>query len=289
MPKLTLPSGVRLHYQRIGTGPDLVMIHGLTGNLAVWHLQIVSELSDHFRVLTYDLRGHGMSDAPPTGYSPDEMATDLLELMDGLEIERPVIAGHSYGADVALYLAAREPARVREVFAIEAALPALEGARRGEDWVGWSYWARALENVGHVVPPEMRNNLRYMIRATIDLPKQWGPLRGLPRNPKPMLRLLDETSMPEDYRKVGTLTLERVGQIDVPVILIYQEASAFIDSHDYLKEHLPNVQSILLPSTQWGHFGPLEQPREVADAIVRRLLEEAGADGAPSARGQDGD
>ncbi len=82
-------------------------------------------------MLTYDLRGHGMSDAPPTGYSPDEMAADLLELLDALEIERPVIAGHSYGADVALYLAAREPERVREVIAIEAALPALEGAPPG--------------------------------------------------------------------------------------------------------------------------------------------------------------
>ncbi len=59
MPKLTLPSGVRLHYQRIGTGPDLVMIHGLTGNLAVWHLQIVSELSDHFRCSPTTCAGTG--------------------------------------------------------------------------------------------------------------------------------------------------------------------------------------------------------------------------------------
>ena len=62
-----LQNGVRIHYQQIGEGPDLVMVHGLTGNLAVWHLQIVPELSEHFRVLTYDLRGHGHSDTPPTG------------------------------------------------------------------------------------------------------------------------------------------------------------------------------------------------------------------------------
>jgi len=278
MPKVTLPSGVRLHYQRVGQGPDLVMLHGLTGNLAVWHLQIVSDLSDHFRILTYDLRGHGLSDAPPTGYTPDDMAEDLLQLMDALEIEQPVIAGHSYGADVAMYLAARAPERVREVVAIEAALPALEGVRRGDDWVGWTYWARALENVGHVVPPERRTDLRYMIRATIDLPKQWGPLKGLPRNPKPMLRLLDETTMPEDHRKVGTLTLERIDALEVPVVLIYQEASAFIYTHDYLLEHLPRVKSVLLPSTQWGHFGPLEQPQEVTQAIVERLLGEVDAD-----------
>jgi pimeloyl-ACP methyl ester carboxylesterase len=285
MPKITLESGLRLHYQQVGQGPDLVLVHGLTGNLAVWHLQIVSELSDHFRVLTYDLRGHGMSDVPPTGYTPDDMAGDLLELMDALELERPVIAGHSYGADVALYVAARAPERVREVIAIESALPALEQSRRGEDWVGWSYWARALEHAGHPVPPEKRSDMRYMIRATVDLPKQWGPLRGLPRNPKPLLRLLDETSLPEDYRKVGTLTLERIDSLTVPVVLIYQEASAFIDTHDYLNAHLQDVQSILLPSTQWGHFGPLEQPQEVASAIVERLLGEIDAGAGDDAQG----
>ena len=271
MGKATLPSGLKLHYQQVGEGPDLVMVHGLTGNLAVWHLQIVPELAEHFRVLTYDLRGHGHSDTPPSGYSPDAMADDLLELLDVLEIERPLIAGHSYGADIALYHALGHPDRVREVIAIESALPALEGSRRQEDWVGWGYWAAALEQAGHTVPPEKRSDMRYMIRATIDLPKQWGPLRGLPRNPKPLLRLVDETTLPEDYRQVGTLTLDRVASIETPVVLIYTERSAFIGSFDYLREHLPNVHTELLPATQWGHFGPMEQPELVARAILARL------------------
>ena len=272
MPKVTLPSGVTIHYQQVGTGPDLVMVHGLTGNLAVWHLQIVPRLADHFRILTYDLRGHGYSDVPADGYSPQDMAEDLAQLLEALEIERPVIVGHSYGADIALYLAAAYPERVSEVIAIESALPALEDSRRGEDWVGWSYWAGALEQAGHPVPPEHRSNLRYMIRATIDLPKQWGPLRGLPRNPKPLLRLLEETTMPEDYRQVGPLTLERVETLHTPVVLMYAEQSAFLATYDYLREHLPDAHPVLLPRTEWGHFGPLEQPEAVAAAIVDRLL-----------------
>src|SRR4051812_43571302 len=113
--KAVLRSGIRLHYQQVGEGPDVVMVHGITGHLAIWHLRTAPALADDFRITTYDLRGHGYSDAPPSGYSPDAMATDLIELLDALEIERPVIVGHSYGADIALYHAARHPERVREV------------------------------------------------------------------------------------------------------------------------------------------------------------------------------
>jgi pimeloyl-ACP methyl ester carboxylesterase len=271
MAKVTLPNGVRLHYQRIGEGPDLVMVHGLTGNLAVWHLHMLPVLAEHFNVLTYDLRGHGLSDTPPSGYSADAMAEDLLQLLDVLEIERPWIAGHSYGADIALYFALLHPARVREVIAIEAALPALEQSRRHDGWVGWSYWANALEEAGHEVPEEKRSDLRYMIRATIDLPKQWGPLKGLPRNPKPLLKLLDETSLPEEYRQVGSLTLDRVGAIETPVVLLYADQSAFHDTFEHLRQNLPNVDPVLMPRTEWGHFGPLEQPDVVAEQIMGRL------------------
>jgi pimeloyl-ACP methyl ester carboxylesterase len=271
MPKAVLDSGIRLHYQQVGEGPDVVMVHGITGNLAVWHLHIVPAISDRFRILTYDLRGHGYSDAPTSGYSPDDMATDLLELVDALEIERPAVVGHSYGADVALYFAARHPERVRQVIAVESALPALEASRRAEDWVGWSYWVSVLERSGHQVPPDKRANLRYLLRATAELPKQWGPLKGLPRNPGPFLRLLDETTLPEDYRRIGTLTLERIPEIRTPVVLMYAERSAFLDTFKYLREHLPNVRPVLLPRTQWGHFGPLEQPEVVAREIAACL------------------
>jgi len=271
VPKARLSSGVRIHYQRVGDGPDVVMIHGITGNLAVWHLRLVPALSDRFRILTYDLRGHGYSDTPRTGYSPDAMASDLLELLDALEIERPVVIGHSYGADIALYFAGRHPDRVREVIAIEAALPAMEEVRSHDDWIGWSHWAEALAGAGHRVPPEHRSDMRYLLRATIDLPKQWGPLRGLPRNPRPFLRLIDETTLPEDYRRIGTLPLDRVPAIETPVVVMCAEHSAFEETFEHLAAHLPNVEPILLPRTDWGHFGPLEQPELVARHIAARL------------------
>ncbi|APW62351.1 alpha/beta fold hydrolase [Paludisphaera borealis] len=278
MPKATLQSGLKLHYQRTGRGPDLVMIHGLTGNLAVWHLKIVPMLADHFRILTYDLRGHGYSDMPPSGYTATDMAADLEGLLDDLGIEQANLVGHSYGADIALYYAFRNPSRVLQVGAVEAALPALIHLRTREDWVGWTYWVEVLERSGVTVPPEHRCDLEYMVRLSMSLPKKWGPLRGLPRNPEKFLRVLDSTPLTSDYEVVGDLTLENIPRVEAPVHLIYAEGSAFLGSHDYLLEHLPNARSVMLPSSEWGHFGPLEQPEAVVGHLIESLAPPSAAE-----------
>lgn len=271
MPKATLKSGLKMHYQQTGDGPDLVMIHGLTGNLAVWHLKIVPLLWSDFRILTYDLRGHGYSGAPPSGYSPDEMAADLRELLEMLEIERPFLVGHSFGADIALYFALNNPARVEAIVAVEPALPAMVHMRARDEWEGWTYWADVLERSGHPVPAERRSDVDYLMRHSLQVPKKWGPLNGLPRNPKPFLRLMDETTFAADTQIVGSLTLERIPTIETPVVLVYSEGSAFLGTHDHLHAQLPSVRSVLLPRTDWGHFGPLEQPELVAEHILSSL------------------
>lgn len=271
MPKATLESGIKLHYQQIGEGPDLVMIHGLTGNLAVWHLKIIPMLWDHYRILTYDLRGHGYSDVPPSGYTLDQMVTDLEELLDALDIRRAALVGHSFGADLALYFAHRNPARTDSVVAIEAALPAMIDYRGREDWIGWDYWSDVLARSGIVVPPEHRCDPEYLLRMSLEVPKKWGPLNGLPRNPKPYLRLLETTSIASDTMVVGELTLENIAKVRPPVTLIYAEGSAFLGTYEYLRAHLPEVDPILLPRTEWGHFGPLEQPELVAEHILAAL------------------
>lgn len=271
MPKVQLRNGVTLHYQQVGKGPDLVMIHGLTGNLAVWHLKIVPMLWDHFRILTYDLRGHGYSDVPPAGYSADDMAVDLDGLLEALDIEHASLVGHSYGADIALYYALRYPDKVGQVAALEAALPAMIHERSRDDWEGWDYWTRVLEHSGQEVPLERRTDVDYLLRLSLEIPKRWGPLNGLPRNPKPFLRLLDTTTVAEDYDRVGHLTLDRIPSIQSEVLLLYSEASAFLGTYRYLAAHLPNVQTSLLPRSELGHFGPLEQPELVAEHLLAFL------------------
>src|SRR5262249_34083405 len=109
------------------------------------------------------------------------------------------------------------------------------------------------------------------IRASLELPKKWGPLNGLPRNPKPFLRLIDETSAATDYEQIGALTIDRIPSILTPVFLMCAQGSAFLGTHRYLDAHLPNARSIILRGTDWGHFGPLEQPEVVAEHMVAFL------------------
>jgi pimeloyl-ACP methyl ester carboxylesterase len=272
MPKVMLESGHRIHYLQIGEGPDLVLMHGLTGNLAIWHLRMVGLLRDHFRVLTYDLRGHGHSDMPATGYTTGDMADDLKGLLDALNINRADFVAHSYGADTALHFALLHPDRVRQLVPIEAGLPALIGLRKREDWEGWAYWAEALERFGFDVPPERRCDIDYMLRISLQVPKIYGPATGRTRKAEPLLRLLDTTTMVQDYEVAGELTLDNLSRIQTPVHLIYGEGSAFLGSFDYLRSHLPNVvDSVLLPASDWGHFGPLEQPELLVSLILEYL------------------
>src|SRR5688500_2048939 len=144
MPKI-LANGPNCHYLQTGQGPDLVMLHGLMGNLSVWHLKMVPMLRRRFRVTTYDLRGHGRPDIAPTGYSTGDMVEDLRALLDTFDLERVNLVGHSLGADICMHFALRYPERVERLVVIEAGIPALIEMRKSEGWEGWTYWAQLLE------------------------------------------------------------------------------------------------------------------------------------------------
>jgi pimeloyl-ACP methyl ester carboxylesterase len=265
MPKVHA-NGITLHYLSTGRGADLVMLHGFLGNLAVWHLQIVPELRSHFRVTTYDLRGHGFSQVTTDGYTTRHMAGDLLALLDALGIGRAYLVGHSFGADVCLHFALHHADRVDRLVAIEPGLAALVHQRKHKDWEGWTYWVSKLAEVGLDVPPEKRSDLEYLLNLTLETPKLFGPARGLPRNRAPLLNLLRNTTLVRDYEDAGDLTLDAVRRIHVPTLLIYGERSHFLGSYHFLRHALPNCTPVLLQGGE--HFGPLEQAGELTELIL---------------------
>jgi pimeloyl-ACP methyl ester carboxylesterase len=94
--------GLRLHVREWGRadGPPILLIHGWSQNHLCWAKQYESALADEFRLVAYDLRGHGMSEAPLAAehYSdPRLWADDVEAIIDQLRLSRPVLVGWSYG------------------------------------------------------------------------------------------------------------------------------------------------------------------------------------------------
>jgi 3-oxoadipate enol-lactonase len=96
--------------------PAVVLSGSLGTDLSMWEPQ-ASRLAERFRVLRYDLRGHGGSAVPPGPYSMSDLGEDLLALMDELEIERAALCGLSIGGMLSMWIAANAPERVGALIA----------------------------------------------------------------------------------------------------------------------------------------------------------------------------
>jgi pimeloyl-ACP methyl ester carboxylesterase len=267
-----LANGIHLHYQQFGEGPHAVMIHGITGNLAIWHLEIVPALMSEYRITTYDLRGHGYSDVPPTGYTTADHARDLKHLLDALGVERAHVIGHSFGADIALHFAILFPDRVDRLVLVEPGIAALVPLREREDWIGWKYWRDKLALGGVTIPPEKWYDAEYLVRASVGLPVLFGFRKGRARRAAPLVRLMDTTSAPRDYCEVAGMTLDRIDLVRKQTLVLYGEASVFVGTYEYLRDHLVNAACFLMPDSE--HFGPVERP-ELLLQHVRTFLRDS--------------
>lgn len=109
-------NGIRLHYWRTGDGtqPPLVLCHGYSDNGLCW-TPITRRLEGDFDVVMVDARGHGLSEAPESGYTTADRADDVAAFVQALGLEKPAILGHSMGASTAAAAAATYPDRFSKV------------------------------------------------------------------------------------------------------------------------------------------------------------------------------
>lgn len=115
--------GLSTHYlDYAGPEPTIVLLHGLSANANEFCGLIDGGLGNNHRVIAPDLRGRGKTGKPASGYSMGEHAADVIGLLDHLGLEQVVLGGHSFGALLAIYIAAHFPARVSKVIVIDAAI-----------------------------------------------------------------------------------------------------------------------------------------------------------------------
>jgi pimeloyl-ACP methyl ester carboxylesterase len=112
--------------------PAFVLVHGLASNARLWDGVAAALAADGHAVVTVDLRGHGRSSKPDGPYDVPTVAADVAALIEGLGLDRPVVAGQSWGGNVAVELAAARPPLVRGVVCVDGGW--LELSRSFPDW-----------------------------------------------------------------------------------------------------------------------------------------------------------
>lgn len=109
-------NGLKLHYYRTGGDkPQVVINHGAGDDGLCW-THIVKELEQDYDVIMPDARGQGKSASAKGDYATQQRVADLAGLIEALKLDRPVVGGHSMGADTSMHLAAEHPRLIRGVF-----------------------------------------------------------------------------------------------------------------------------------------------------------------------------
>src|SRR5262245_2699132 len=126
-----MANGARAAVWERGSGPSLVLVHGLGGTSTAIFGPLIEPLAADHGVVGYDLRGAGASEATPGPYSIDLFVADLAALLDELALDRVAGGGHSLGGSITLGLAARHPRRVAAAVGLGAPTVLADAGREG--------------------------------------------------------------------------------------------------------------------------------------------------------------
>lgn len=142
--------GLDFHVAEAGSGDDVVLcLHGWPQHWYEWR-HLMPALADRHRVLALDLRGFGWSDAPRDGYEKENMATDVLAVLDELGLDRVKLVGHDWGAWIGFLLCLRAPQRFERFQALNI-LPPWTTARSMAPhlWRFWYQWLILAPGIGY--------------------------------------------------------------------------------------------------------------------------------------------
>ena len=165
--------GLKFHYREWGQrGVPMVLLHGLASQVHIFDL-VAPLLKRDFHVFAFEQRGHGESAKPDTGYDFATVSDDLYEFLDVMKLRRPVIAGHSWGGNVALAFAARYPEYCRALVFIDGGFLDL----RSDPSMTWRRAKQELAPPNLAGMPE--DEFRGMLKGYLsDAGMRWRPVFG---------------------------------------------------------------------------------------------------------------
>jgi len=247
-----LVNGIRLHYQLTGVGTPLVLAHGFGATLDMWSEQI-EPFSQRYRLVVYDTRGHGHTEAPRdwSSYDVEDYVEDQRLLMDHLDMDAACVGGLSMGGMIALQFALTYPQRVKALLLCDTAASnrRMDGGRRN---------GPARGPVAAVRRFVFRNVVPATFALARYLPLQRLPqVRNAPEGVKSYLRQLrGQTALGLRGAWRALMTRPdvegRLGEIAVPTLIIVGERDALLEPSRLMQQRIPGCRFVLIKGSAHG-------------------------------------
>jgi len=253
---------VTIHYEDLGSGDPVLLIHGHTMDRRIWDPVMPDLLAAGLRVLRPDLRGHGRSARPDFGYHLSHHATDMAAVLDSAAIDSATVVGYSIGGGVALEMAVTMSDRLNGLVLMSPVMPdrpfekdfmdnlrevARVARSKGIEAAMLGPWMSSPLFADSFTKPAIREAAKAILR---DFP-------GAEYLATQRDRVERQWTMPERLFELGIPTSVIAGDHETPGFRAYAEEAA---------AGIPGARLQFLENC--GHLLPLEEPHKVADAII---------------------
>jgi 3-oxoadipate enol-lactonase len=265
---------MRLAYTDEGPGPAVVLLHGFGLSRAMWDEQVAA-LGNIYRLIVPDLRGHGKSPAPEGIPTIDEMADDVVELLDHLAIREPVVVGGlSMGGYVALSVVSRYPERVRGLMLLDtrAAGDTAEAATTRRKLAALTMEAESLTPIVESFIPRLFG--KHTMQHHADRVEAMRAVM-VANSARGLAGVLEGMAVRPDRRA-------DLANIQVPTLVVVGEEDLLTPPEEVkvMAEAIPGARMEVIAKA--GHLAPYENPM-VANAVILRFLEGLSAEAGSNA------
>jgi 3-oxoadipate enol-lactonase len=248
-------NGLRLSYRDVGKGPVVLLLHGLGASMSDWD-EVVPLLSQQYRVITPDLRGHGDSERSKRRYQPDGFADDIEALLAAIGIEDYVVVGHSMGGAVALTLALRQPQGLRGLV-IANSVPGFNPRRLREHLEVWLRFG----TMALLGPAALG---RIMARRLFPSPEQQEERARVERRAARNSRYVYLASL---YGLTRWSAEDRLAEVRIPTLIIAAGRDYFrVEDVEAYARGIRDAEFHLLPEAR--HGVPIEAAEQLSSILL---------------------
>lgn len=261
-------NGVETNYELVGCGDCIVLIHGFTDNMAMWYNQ-VPEFSKQYKVLTYDVRGHGQTESPDDNISLDTLADDLYALLKALNIGKAFVLGYSMGGRIGVKFALKHPDMTPGFIFANSGIPGpvfqLSNQEITEMLEKQSLMEKLIESGDIETIAEVMTEFSFSPGFKERCPDIYQKYKGLKLKNTPSHYLPILSAIVENFQNPPDLT-----RLKCPALIIAGTQDPFmkLDVAESMEKAIQNAQVKILPT---GHASALEMPEQFNQTVLEFL------------------